>query len=155
MVGKQGDNILIYFIRTLKTGERYITGYKDQAMAKRIASQESTSSAKKLWDGELFFDLKSGKYGADASGVGLVTHIKSEAGPVAQEGRFAVFALADGKPVDLGLRFKQYGEANKFVRAVINSYEELFVLEMEKMGSGSQKMDMDDDSVELSEEAPF
>lgn len=144
---------MIYYSRVLKTGEDYITSYKDQSMAKRIATQESTSSKKSLWDGEMFFNLKTGEYGANASGVGLCSHIKGN-GVSAEGGRYAVFSIADGQPNDLGLRFAQYGDANKFVRAVVGAYTELFVLEMEKVGVG--KLDADENvDLEISTEAPF
>lgn len=145
---------MIYYIRTLKTGEKCITSYKDQSTAKRVATQESSSTKKSLWDGEMFFDLKTGKYGADASGVGLVSHIKS-AGNSSEGGRFAVFSLLEGKPNDLGLRFATYGDANKFIKAVISAYGELFVLEMEKVGKGVVAADLDEEGLTVSDAPPF
>lgn len=143
---------MIYYTRTLKTGERYTTGYKDAATAKRIANQETTSSEKSLWDGELFYNMQTGEYGKDATGAGLVSHIRGGS-DTGQGGRFAVFSIVDGQPNDLGIRFAQYGDANKFVRAIVGAYGELFVIEVDKQGSKLEQHD--DDSISMSEKAPF
>jgi len=144
---------MIYYTRTLKTGERYVTSYKDQAMAKRVAGMEKASEKRSMWNGELFFNLDTGEYGNTAEGVGLVSHI-SGAKNASSGGRFAVFSLLDGRPNDLGLRFEQYGDANKFLRAVAPAYGELFVLEMEKVGGG-KPMESWDEEIEISDAPPF
>jgi len=143
---------MIYYTRNDSKGRLLISSYANQAMAKRVRGMEKNSTKASFWEGDMFFDLETGKYGKNATGVGLRGYIKSE-GHDGTGGRFAVFSLSDGKPNDLGLRFKEFGAANTFMKAVAEAYGELFILELEKKGSGSEAVD--DEEFALTEESPF
>ena len=99
----------------------------------------------------MYFNLKTGAFGKDASGAGLRSYIQS-AGGVPQGGTFAVFSkLSDGTPNDLGLRFRDATAANTFIKAVVDVYGELWVLELEKVGEAEKPQE----DINFSEEAPF
>ena len=142
---------MIYYMRNDSKGRYLLTSYSNVAMAKRVRGMEKNSTKASFWDGDMYFNLETGKYGKDASGVALRGYIKS-AGNDGTGGRFAVFSLSDGKPNDLGLRFKEFGAANTFMKNIADSYGELFILEMEKMGTASENIDED---ISMSDEAPF
>jgi hypothetical protein len=141
-----------YFTRTNSKDQYLISGYANVAMAKRVKGMEKNSTGGKFWEGEMFYDLDTGKFGAAESGVKMRGYVKAPNS--SQGGRFAVFSLLNGKPNDLGLRFAEFGQANTFMKAVASAYGELWLLEMEVTGTGSGSDEEDEDFI-MSDAAPF
>ena len=140
-----------YYTRTNSKDQYLISGYANVAMAKRVKGMEKNSTGGKFWEGEMYFNKDTGKFGANESGIKMRGYVKASVS--SQGGRFAVFSMLDGKPNDLGLRFKEFGEANTFMKAVASAYGELWLLEMEVTGTGTGADE--DDDFEMSDVAPF
>lgn len=136
---------MFYYTRFLKTGERLVTAYNNKALAARIAGQESSSSDKSLWEGDIYVNTKTGAIGPNQSGMLVLSHLKGTS-TEQNNGSLAIFArTADGLN-DLGIRFEAYADANKFIKAIAGSYPELLVVKLEVE---------EPESDEFSSEAPF
>lgn len=144
---------MIYYTRRDKNGRQLVTSYPNMAMAKRIKGMEKNSSDQKFWEGDMFIDLSTGDYGPGTSGSSLRSLIKG-GGTRSEGGRFGVFSVLDGKPNDLGLRFKEYGAANTFMKAIADAYGTLYLIELEKVGSTIDDY-ADDEDVIVTDSPPF
>ena len=143
---------MYYFIRDLSNGTKLTTSYPALSTAKNQATKETTSTNVKLWEGDMFFNLETGAFGKEANGVGLISYIKAEGVSSDGGGVFAIFSKVNEKPNDLGIRFKNYGPANIFIKSMAPVYGELWVVQMEKIGKGKKDSEIE---IELSQEAPF
>ena len=120
-----GDFMKFFYVsRVTKDGYTLTTSYTSSVQAKKYGGDNPV-----IWEGVKFFDLQTVDFVSEPTDYAVRSRMKGSSSNASSSGKFHLYIIQDHKLVDTGLRFDSYGAANTTMKALINVYSDLVVLE--------------------------